>query len=264
LWAAGENATILQQPMHFLRYYLWIAPHLLLGFLLISFLRRGLQKRLPFFLAYVVFELVQFLILLVLNLPAFSRGHYSRVYVLGLVVSTFLKFGIVYELCTDLVVSHSSLATTLRPLMRWMAALFALVAALVVAAALPGARIQGVEDVFHFLQLSASVILAGLLIVLFVFTKVLRISWHSFATGVALGFGVFAAIEVATAAFRANFADPGNIVIDLLQMAAYHSCVVIWLVYVVLDRPATNFSGTGLQKSDLQFWDQELQRMVQR
>jgi hypothetical protein len=264
LWVAAENATIHQQPMLFLRYYLWIAPHLLLAFLLVVSLRRGLQNRLPVFFSYVVFELVEFVALFALNLlPAVSRAQYIRAYVFGLVVSTFLKFGIVYELCSDLLASHLSLTATLRPLMRWVAAVLVFVGALV-AASLPGAGLQNVTDIFHVLQVSSNVVMVGLLIVLFLFTKFFRISWRSSATGVALGFGVFAAAEVATAALRAKFADPGNVIIDLLQMGAYHACVVIWVFYVALLKPAQDFVGAGLQKSDIQFWDQQLQRMEQR
>jgi hypothetical protein len=46
--------------MLFLRWYFWIAPHLLLGVLVAGFLRRGLQRQLPVFFSYLVFDLLQF------------------------------------------------------------------------------------------------------------------------------------------------------------------------------------------------------------
>ena len=250
--------------MLFLRYYLWIVPHVILGVLLFSLLRLRLQRRLPFFLSYVVFEIAQFLSLLILNvLPAFSRAQYSRVFVFGLILSTFLKVGVMYELGRDLLVSRPVQLGASLPLMRWIAAPILLIGASA-SAFLSAARLEKVEGLFHFLQLSVSVMLTVLIIVLFLFTKFLRVSWRSQSAGIALGFGIYAAVEVATAAMRVNFPDQGNIVIDLLQMIAYHAAAVIWLVYVALLRPVPNFSGCGLQTSELQMWDQDLQRMVEQ
>src|SRR5260370_947355 len=50
--------------MRFLLWYLWVAPHILLGVALAVFLRRGLRKQFPFFLTYVVFDLFNFLTLI--------------------------------------------------------------------------------------------------------------------------------------------------------------------------------------------------------
>jgi|SRR6266404_1243550 hypothetical protein len=250
--------------MLFLRLYFWVAPHILLGFVFYSFLRQGLQSRRPFFLGYLVFEIAEFLTLLTLNfLPAISRAQYSRVYVFGLVVSTILRFGVVYELSAELLLSNAALTTTLRPLMQWVAALVLLATAFA-SATLSNSQVQRVEGIFHALELLSSATLVGLLFVLFVFARAFRIAWRSCAAGIALGFGVFAAVELATTALRTNSGDSGNIVIDLLQMGAYHVCVLVWFVYIVLGRRNRAFTGTGLRKNDLEAWDQELQRMVQR
>ena len=250
--------------MLFLRYYLWIAPHLILGVLLFNLLRLRLQRRLPFFLGYVVFEIVQFLGLLILNLlPGISRAQYSRVFVFGLILSTFLKVGVVYELGRDLLVSRPAPLGASLPLIQWIAAPILLIGA-GASAFLSAARLEKVEGLFHFLQLSVSVMLTVLIIVLFLFTKFLRVSWRSQSAGIALGFGIYAAVEVATAALRVNFPDQGNIVIDSLQMIAYHASAIVWLVYVALVRPEPIFRGSGLRTSELQMWDQDLQRMVEQ
>ena len=47
--------------MVFLRYYLWIGPHLILGVFLWRYLRRGLHQQLPWFFGYLVFEQFCFL-----------------------------------------------------------------------------------------------------------------------------------------------------------------------------------------------------------
>jgi hypothetical protein len=79
-----------------------------------------------------------------------------------------------------------------------------------------------------------------------------------------LGFGVFASVELATAALRVEYGKSGDIVIDLISMAAYQVCVLVWLVYFFLPERLPALTGTGLQTSELESWDQELERLAQR
>jgi len=53
-------------------------------------------------------------------------------------------------------------------------------------------------------------------------------------------------------------------VIDLARLAAFNVCVLVWLSYLIFPEREAKFFGKPLQKSDLELWDQELQRMVQR
>src|SRR5713101_2468653 len=249
--------------MLFLRYYFWIAPHLLLSVVLIGLLRRRLQKELTVFFAYVVFELLRFLLLMVIDLfPGFSRLQYRWVLVFGLGISTLLRFGVVYEMTLEVLRSLSTLAAVLLPLLRWTAAALLLLAAF--GSATFSGGIQHVEGIFRVLDFSSNVVQSGLLVVLFLFSRVLHVSWRSCAAGIILGFGFFSSVELATSALRPEFADSGNIAIDLIQMAAYHVCVMVWLIYLFLPERTPKFTRSGLEKSEIEFWDQELQRMVRR
>ena len=249
--------------MLFLRYYLWIAPNVLLGIVLLRFLRLRLQRRLPFFFTYIVFQLAEFVILFTINFsPTFSRLQYEWVFVIGLGISAFLKLAVVYEVANDLLVSRSVLAPVLKRLLRWIAAFLLLVSA-VGSAVLTRSSVERVENVFHVLDLSSNVVLVGLLLVLFMFRKVFVISWRGCTAGIALGFGVYASAELATVALRVEYGR-SEIVIDAISMAAYQVCVLIWLVYFFLPERLPALTGTGLQTSELESWDQELERLAQR
>lgn len=250
--------------MLFLRYYLWIVPHLLVGFLLISALRKRLYKLLPIFFIYLVFELAQFLTLFAISrMSSFSMVGYRWVLVAGLAIGTSLELGVIYELANDLLLPRSSLVGVLRPLLRRCGAALLLLAA-ILSATLREVSVERVMNIFQVLDFSSSLLLAGLLVTLFLFSRALHVSWRSWSTGVALGFGVSACIDLASAALRAEFGGNGFIAVDVTQMAAFHVCVVIWVVYLFLPQLAPQFVGRGLEKSDLEFWDQELQRMVRR
>jgi len=250
--------------MLFLRYYFWIAPHLFLGVLVAGFLRRGLQRQLPIFFAYTVFTLIQFLTLFTVSLFATSSlNSYRWVLVCGMGVDSFFEFAVIYELTSELLLSRSSLAGPLRTVLRWVAALL-LLAVAVASGALSQISVERVMNVLQAVDFSSSVIRCGLLIVLFLFTRALQISWRSHTAGIALGFGILASIELTGTGLRGAFGSSGYIAVDLLRMSGFHVCVVIWLVYLFLPDRIPAFTGRGLPEADLALWDQELRRMVQR
>jgi hypothetical protein len=250
--------------MLFLRYYFWVSPHILLAGLLIAGYRRGLLRRLPFFILYLVFELAQFLVLLVMNwLPSTSENQYHWILVLGMGVSVLVKFGVMYELSNELLLSHSALIGLWQRVFRWTGAVLLLVAVFT-SANMSSTGMQNAESIFHFLDVSSSIVQSGILLALFVFTRALHVPWRSYTSGVALGFGIFATLELATSGFHLESGSRGSIVVDLIQMAAYHICVLIWIAYVFVSDTSSVASGRGLQKEEIEFWDQEVQRMVRR
>jgi len=258
------KSLIFQWPMLFLQYYLWIAPHLLLGWTLVASFRRGMHRRLPIFFAYAAFEMFQFLTLLALSLLSpFPRDIYNWTLVLETGISSCLMLAVIYELANTLLLTQSSRAELLRPLLRWTLVVLMFVAA-VSSAALSGATVRRVTNIFQVLDFSSSLVEVGMLVTLFLFSRTLHISWRNRATGVALGFGISACINLATTALRSGLGKSAFIAVDITQMAAFHVCVLVWLVYLYLPNRALAFAGSGLGKSDIQFWDQELQRITGR
>src|SRR5437867_3161098 len=106
------KSLIFQWPMLFLRYYLWVAPHLLLAWALVAGFRRGLHRQLPVFSFFALFEMLQFLALLFLSLMApFPRDVYYPILALGTGVSSLLQLAVIYELANELLLTQSSRAS---------------------------------------------------------------------------------------------------------------------------------------------------------
>ena len=250
--------------MLFASYYLWIAPHVLLGIFLICLLHRRLQRQLPIFIGYVVLQLVEFIVLFTIFLHSpFPTAIYKWTLVVGEAVSSFLELGVIYELANELLLPRSTLGSMLRPALQAILGLLLLGAA-IGCGAFSGISVQRVNNIFEMINFSSNLIEAGMVVALFVFARALRVSWHSWIAGVALGFGVSASIDLVSAALRAEWGERAFSAVDLTQMAAFHACVVIWLVYLFLADRTPAFPDGKLKISDLELWDQELQRMVQR
>jgi hypothetical protein len=252
--------------MHFLSWFLWIAPHLLVGVVVWIFLRRGLHKQSPVFFAYVLCELVQFVMLFALSLygiwhPGSNLNLYRWILVWSSGVLALLSFGVIYELVNHLILSRSALGKTLRPLMRWSAALLFLLTA-ITSGRVAVIGVEKVMNVFQILDFSSSVLQVGLLVVLFLFSRALRISWQSLPVGIALGLGILGSTELAAAPLLAAFGSHRYALIDLIRMAGFHACVLVWLGYLIFPEQRPKFKGMPPQESDLESWNEELQKIV--
>ena len=251
--------------MRFLSWYLWIAPHVLLGICLWGFLRRGHYRRLPWFFANTVFLSIQFAVLLALALHLFrsssSLTPYRWALVFGDAVGDFLELALIYEIANVLVVSRLSVRPVMRSALRWtMASLLVLAAG--TSALLPQINIETVIRFFQLLNFSASLIELGLLITLLLFSHALQISWQSLPAGIALGLGVSASAELSGAALLSVLGRAGYIPVDFIRTGAFHVCVVIWLIYIFLPGKPPSFTGHRPDRTDLEAWDQELQKIV--
>lgn len=249
--------------MLFARYYLWIVPHILLAVFLVCLWQRKLQRQLPIFTTFIVFELIQFIVLFAIFLHSpFLRTLYRWVLVFGEGIGSILELGVIYELANELLLSRSSSASILRPALRGILAVLLLGAA-IGSGTLSGVSMQRVTNVFEVVDFSSNLIQTGMVLSLFVFARALRVSWRSWVAGVALGFGVSACIDLAGAALRAGFGKSAFIAVDVTEMAAFHVCVVIWLVALFIADRKPSFPDANLKLSDLELWDKELQKMVQ-
>jgi len=253
----------MHQLLRPLFYYLWIAPHILQAVILMLMIRRRLYKQFPIFLLYTAFELFQFTILLALFIDSgsLSNGDYRGAFSLGAAVSTALRFGIIYEIFTEVFRNYGALSELGRVLFRW-----ATVILLLIGVALAGAHGNGPDGfllMVPILDRTVSLMQCGLLLFLFLFSRYFALSWRNYAFGIALGFGILASSELANSAIRSQIGT-GSYLLDNLGMATYHCCVLIWIFYLVAPERSTYRVPKKLPEADLEVWNEELQRLLQQ
>jgi hypothetical protein len=249
--------------MVFLRYYLWIAPNLLIGVLWLLVLRRHLYRQLLSFAVYLTVQLAIFLVSVILRLqsPVPVNLYRWMVLILGGGLLTCSELWVIYELWNKLVFSRSSLARFGR------IALSAVLALLVLGSAAASGTFSDISahhvmNVYQSLDFSSSLIGAGMLFTLFAFARFLGLSWRNWMVGTALGFGVSACIDLASAACRASFGKTAFVPVDITQMVAFHIGVLVWLAYLLAPQPAAHLAGAGLPRAQMDIWNDELQKIV--
>ncbi len=246
--------------LRFLFYYLWIAPHVLQGVILILLVRRGLFGRFPVFTAYTAFSLIKFVALFLL-----SQFHisYFNFYALAVAIYAALRFGIVCEIFANVFANHAALHNVQTPLFRWTAISFLIVAFSLAAYTHPS-NIDARWFNLHVLERSANIILCGLLLSLFMFSSYLRLTWSRFVFAMALGLGVLCSLELATTAIRSQVGVSAHLTLDLVDMATYHCCVLIWLYYLLTPERRPPSSPDNFPDSDLESWNSELESLLTR
>jgi hypothetical protein len=244
-------------------YYLWIVPHILLVVILFQFLRRRLYRQFPIFLAYIGFEVLQFAVLFTIQLmSSVTAKQYAVTYTFGLAISTALHFGVIYEISAYLFRNYSTLSYFGRPLFRWITVSLLLTSLLLAVSA--GVRdIPRLLSTMYVMDRTAGILQCGLLILIFALSSYLNLSWRSYVFGIALGLGIFSSIELAASAIRSQIGSAHSHLLDYLIMGTYHCCVLIWGFYLWAPERSSQYTLT-IPETDLESWNQELQRLIKQ
>jgi hypothetical protein len=272
--------------MQVLWYYLWIAPHVLLVVVFLVMVLRGLHRQFPMFFLYTISETFQFGLLFFAYLHHDRSSNfgieYTRFYSIGFLLSTVVRFGVIYEVLSHLLSSYPRLKSSSRWLLRAVTSALLLVA-IGVAISIRGvsallllgkvaAAIVSTGHADYPLLLSAeqvvdqtvSILQCGLLVFLFLFSRYFTLSWRSPVFGIALGVGIFASVRLVLSAIRLRVGNSGHLSLTLLDMGTYHLCVLIWLFYMLAPERPPKYNSKNLPEHDLDTWNQELRRLIQK
>lgn len=233
--------------------------------------RKSLHREFPMFFSYTLFRALTVLVVLPLALfHLISDTQYYRAEWLHETGCMLLRFAIIYELFRVVSSSYSGLNKAGMELFRWgTAALFfvSVIAAVSLRANPPNGWI---DASLNILDRTVDVVQVGLLLIMLVLVRYLRLSWRSYSFGIAVGLGVFAAIDLITSAILAQSGSIASAqqkhlagIIDLTNLVTYQACTLIWLVYALLPEQTSKTVAT-VPEHDLDSWNQELERLLQR
>ena len=182
----------------------------------------------------------------------------------GEIINVLLRFAIIHEIFHHLLRPYVALQDFGTRLIRWAVVLLLLVAVLVTIYAPPNADGPRLIVGLQLLNRTVSLVQCGLMLFLFLFSSYFGLSWRSHLFGIGLGLGVFASLQLALYAFLAHVALlQAKGLVELIWFGAYDSCVLIWLFYFLAPEPARR-PVTGVPAHNLESWNLELQRLLQR
>jgi hypothetical protein len=255
------------QSHSLLWHYLWIGPHIVQAALALFVWRRGLHKIFPVFFAYLIFEAFEEFTLYAMDLlPSVSARAWWLAFCAGLIVEGALKIGTLIEIFSRLLRSRPALALVGKRFIAIAAGALVLLA-IAAAAYAPMDHPQYLWTYrAHILLQSFYIIEGGLALFLFIFVSHHKLTWDRTGFGIALGFGVLFCEHMATWSIMATGALPYSRfpLLDFLNMATYHLCVLIWCYYLLVPQKKATTSAVALPENDLAMWNRELERLLQR
>lgn len=230
---------------------LWmIQPVLQLGVAGIMF-RRKLHRTFPVFFSYIVLQIPIFCLVF----STYRWGNYEQYfysYWICAAISLVVGFKVIHEIFLDVFRPYHALKDLGSVLFKWAALVMLLIACVVMAASPPAA--DPVAQAVLTVQRCVRVIQCGLILFLLLFARYLGVSWKQHSFGIALGFGVFAGVELSAVALRLND-HLAQLTLNLVNTAAYECAIVVWFIYACKKSSARETTATLLTS---QRWDRSL------
>ena len=252
------------QAHSLLWHYLWVAPNLILLVVAVLMWRRKLHEQYPVFLIFaVVTAIEQFTLYAADVLPSVSPTAWWDVFWVSLLVEALIKFALIGEIFGRVFGLYPSLARLGKLLISGVGVALVLLAA-VAAAYTRKDNSHWIVSGAHVLEQTMYMIECGLILFLFVFASYFKLSWQRSSFGVALGLGISACVHLGTWALMANgdFSVYYRNLLDFLNMATYHVCVLIWFYYLLVPQKIATTSAVLLPEHSLEVWNRELERLI--
>jgi hypothetical protein len=216
--------------MNWLTYVNWLAGPLLQITLLIFMVRRKSHKVFPRFFSYILFQTLKSACLFIVY-RYFSIESYFDAYWTGNALSVIFTVAVMDEILRSLFKEYGGIQILGTTIFRWSCGLLFLLAILGALSSSETAADRVVAAVFSF-DRSVRVMQVGLFLVLMLLCRFLKNYSRQQVFGIALGFGVFASVELILVSVVMWYGNGQPAIISLLKSTAYNAVTLVWIGYL--------------------------------
>ncbi len=222
-----------------------------------------MHREFPAFFCYAILEPVGVGTLYLIDIsPSVSATTYWRSSFAFLVVEAFIKFIVIGEVLTHLLRRYPSLGRMAKVLISGVGIVLVFTATIIAAFSNPSTF--WLISATRVLGRSVSVVQCGLILFLFLFAAHFHLTWERSVFGIIFGFGISAAVFLAHWALMTDWLfGQKSYLLDFLNMATYHVCVLIWCYYLLVPQKNATTSAVLLPEHNLDIWNRELERLLQ-
>src|SRR3954471_21800627 len=214
-----------------LTYALGAAPALIQVTIIVAMFRNGSRKRFPMFWTYTLYQVLLTATLMVFY--QFGDLEYFFAYWAGAAVSAFLGFAVIYECFSEAMKPYETLRDLGRLLFRWAAIVMGIVGFVFVLSTPSGAEHTVFVQNILIVERAIRIIQCGMLLLLYLFSHHVGITWRNQLFGVILGFGVYASLNLVMYSLRSRFGEDWNSGAAIFNSVSYLMTAGIWGVYML-------------------------------
>ena len=211
---------------------LWLGPAVIELFVAVHMLRRRILRQYSVFWSYLVLDVLRTTILFSIGNDAAHYREYFYVFWISEIPACLLAFLAVFELFRDAFSPRLGLSGRGVALFRLLlCTLFATAA--VIAFVSPGSDANRLIAGVIIIKRAESLVLFGLWAALFVLVFGMGLPWGNYAVGIAAGFAVNGATEVASWALRAYYGRTLNHYFVWSLLVGGFCQALLWAAYIL-------------------------------
>ena len=241
-------------------YVITTLPAILQVVIAVVIFRQKLYGTFPLFATYTLFQLTTFPILMFELAMHVSSLHYAYTFYPVEVLSIGLALGVIYEVFKVVLEPYDAFRRVWRILFA-SASVVLIIISLVWLLYGAGPQADRLTQSMNLLETTLRFIQAGLLILLFVVSGSMGLSWRSYSFGLALGYGLFSIVELVLWAIRIKFGDGFWKPQSILSGLAYNLMVIIWACYIFQPQRVAQ-PVRVIPHNDIEKWNEKLEELL--
>lgn len=218
--------------MNWLMNLSWLGGPALQVTLLVYMVHRKLHGVFPRFFSYIVFQIVKSGVLFVTF--RYYDGAYFDAYWTGNAISVVLAVTVMDEILHSLFKEYGGAQNLGAIIFRWTSGLLFVLAIVNALTSHEGSADRVVAAVLTF-DRSVRLMQCGLVCLLMILCRYLRNCWRQRVFGIALGFGVFASIELILVSIAMRYGSSAASTLSVVKSLAYNVVTLLWIGYLRQD-----------------------------
>jgi hypothetical protein len=215
--------------MNWLTYVNWLAGPILQITLLIFMVRRQASRVFPRFFSYILFQTLKSACLFVVY--RYFPENYFYAYWVGNALSVIFTVAVMEEILRSLFREYGGVQILGTTIFRWSCGLLFLLAILGAWSSSEAGGDRVVATVLAF-DRSVRLMQLGLFLLLMVLCRIFRNCSRQQVFGIALGFGIFASVELILVSFVMWYGNSQAAIISLVKSTAYNAVTLVWIGYL--------------------------------
>jgi len=245
-------------------YFFYFGSHVLQIAIAVIFVRRKMVRELPAFFVYTCFQVLQIAVLFTMDqMDSVTRDQYMVAWLAERYISAGLRFAVIHETFHEVLRSYPALQNLGGRLFRWSIVLLMIVAVMIVAYS-TGSSLNRESLVVIVIDRAVDIMQVGLLVLILLLVKYLRLTWSSYVLPIVVGLGLYSSTMLVMAAFHAHYGMYYRpILFQEIEDIAYTGSALLWLTALLMPERAVKPIEPPVA-AELESWNAALQRLLEQ
>ena len=248
----------------FFYYFLLFASHVVQIPIAGILVRRKMVREFPAFFAYTCFQILQIAVLFTMDaMDSVTKAQFDMAWTAEKYISAGLRFAVIHEVFHQVFRSYPAVQNLGGKIFRGSTALLMIVAVVLVA--------KSTETNLNYLSVAiivvdraVDIVQVGLLVMLLLLVKYLRLSWSTYVLPIAVGLGLYSSTMLVMAALHAHYGmyyQP--ILFSMIEDISYTCSALIWFIALLMPVQAIGQIEPPVN-AELEHWNAALQRLLEQ